>query len=611
MSFLYPLFFAGAVAIALPIVLHLLRRDVAPEVPFAAVRLLTRMPIEQTRRRRLRDLLLLAARIAALLLLAAAFARPYLVNAGAGMPMVVVAVDRSFSMTAPGSFARAVAIARETIDAAGGARLAVIAFDDRADLLLGGGTAAEARAVLDGLQPGYGSTRYAPMISRAIESAGDSEARLVVITDLQRTGWDGEAAMTVPPNLKVELRAVQGGIDGNAAVADTRLDGDAITAQVRNAGRDPMTGAARLTLDGKAVASAPFQARPGDATGLRFSYRLPRGSVVAVEIDDPKGYSADNRRFLLPEAAVRPRVLVVTGDADNSGLYLTRALQAADADRSLDLRVRAAATIGAMPPDEAAGCRAVVLLSTRRLDRRGRDLLSGLVRRGAGLFVAASEEVDPAAAAEIMDWPGFVVQERTADRVLAATDLRHPIFRPFGPIAANLGQLRFRRAWNVPGSGAEVAARFTDGSAALLERRGRSKILVFASDLDQQWNDFPLHPAFVPFVLEAVRYVAVDGPARREYLVGEAPPGVQPVPGTYVAGEDGRRIVVNVDLRESSTAVMQPEEFAAMLSQGGQTPPGVHSRRAEALEARLNLWRYGLILMLVALVAESAVGRAR
>ena len=58
MSFLYPVFLAGAAAIAIPIVLHLLRRDLAPEVPFSAVRLLRNSPIERSKRRRLRDLLL-------------------------------------------------------------------------------------------------------------------------------------------------------------------------------------------------------------------------------------------------------------------------------------------------------------------------------------------------------------------------------------------------------------------------------------------------------------------------------------------------------------------------------------------------------------------------
>ena len=108
MAFLYPAFLVGALAIALPIALHLLRRDVAPEVRFSAVRLLKRSPVERSRRRRLRDLLLLAARVTALLLLATAFARPFAPGAASAMlPLRIVAVDRSYSMAAPGVFERA------------------------------------------------------------------------------------------------------------------------------------------------------------------------------------------------------------------------------------------------------------------------------------------------------------------------------------------------------------------------------------------------------------------------------------------------------------------------------------------------------------------------
>src|SRR5262249_11133529 len=105
MNVLFPAFLAGAIAVAIPILLHFLRRDVGPEVPFSAARLLRRSPIERSHRRRLRDLLLLAARIAALLLLAAAFARPYAPQVAAAAPVVrIVAIDRSFSMGAPGQF---------------------------------------------------------------------------------------------------------------------------------------------------------------------------------------------------------------------------------------------------------------------------------------------------------------------------------------------------------------------------------------------------------------------------------------------------------------------------------------------------------------------------
>src|SRR5512145_912666 len=128
MNFLYPAFLIGAALVAIPIVLHLLRRDVAPPVPFTAVRLLRRSPIERSRRRRLRDLLLLAARVTALALLAVAFARPYLTGAASAASLRVVAIDRSFSMGAPGRFARAAEMARAAIgEASAGERVAVIA----------------------------------------------------------------------------------------------------------------------------------------------------------------------------------------------------------------------------------------------------------------------------------------------------------------------------------------------------------------------------------------------------------------------------------------------------------------------------------------------------
>src|SRR5215212_8120604 len=128
MSFLTPLYLAGAALVALPIVLHLLRRDVAPPLPFTAVRLLRRSTVDRSRRHRLRDVLLLAARVCALLLLAGSFARPFFAGAAPTGRTTVVAIDRSYSMAAPARRERARALAREAIDGAGGDRLAVIAF---------------------------------------------------------------------------------------------------------------------------------------------------------------------------------------------------------------------------------------------------------------------------------------------------------------------------------------------------------------------------------------------------------------------------------------------------------------------------------------------------
>src|SRR5438874_5425336 len=108
-SLLAPLFLVGAAAAAIPLVLHLLKREPEPRVKFAAVKLLRRAPVELTEKRHLRELLLLALRVATLVLLALAFARPFFASGAAARSVgaTLVAIDTSYSMSAPGRIERA------------------------------------------------------------------------------------------------------------------------------------------------------------------------------------------------------------------------------------------------------------------------------------------------------------------------------------------------------------------------------------------------------------------------------------------------------------------------------------------------------------------------
>src|SRR6187402_2071161 len=76
MGFLAPLYFAGLLAIALPIIFHLIRRTPQGRQTFSSLMFLTPSPPRLTRRSRLDNLLLLLLRGLALALLAFAFARP-------------------------------------------------------------------------------------------------------------------------------------------------------------------------------------------------------------------------------------------------------------------------------------------------------------------------------------------------------------------------------------------------------------------------------------------------------------------------------------------------------------------------------------------------------
>ena len=613
MNFLYPAFLAGALAIAIPIVLHFLRRDVAPEVPFTAVRLLQKSPIERSRRRRLRDILLLAARVAALLLLAAAFARPYLPRAEAASAsgLRIVAIDRSFSMGAPGRFERARDLARAAIDEAGFAeRVSVIAFDERAEVIALPGGGADARAALSKVAPGSGATRYASLMTKAAEVASGGPARLIIVTDMQRAGWDGQSRVHVPASLTVDLRDV-GAAPANLAVTDLRVSGDTLLASVRNTSTSVREGVVTLTKDGAPVARQPFNVAADSSADVSFDWRGGSAGSVSASLDDPEGFSADNARHAILSRSAAPAVMVVTSPEAN-GFYVLRALEAAGG--TLEARPVTAQEIAGGRAQAIARHAAVMILSTRSLDRPAREAIVSFVRGGGGLLVAAAADVEPDVIAGMFGWPTatFTVDPTQRQMTLAATDLRHPVFRPFGSLAANLGQITFRQAWRARADGWHVPASFSDGTPAVLERReGSGRVVVLTSDLDRRWNDFPVHPSFVPFVVEAVRHISSRQAQAQEFVVGRVPAGVRAEPGIQKA-DDGRVVAVNVDARESATVAMSAAEFMQMVDTSpGAASATVRQATAQQAESRQNLWQYGLLLMLVTLVTESFIGKVQ
>ena len=179
---------------------------------------------------------------------------------------------------------------------------------------------------------------------------------------------------------------------------------------------------------------------------------------------------------------------------------------------------------------------------------------------------------------------------------------------------ASLGLVTFSRAARISGSGCQTLAKFTSGDAAADRLRGRGRAIVVASDLNNRWNDFPLHATFVPFLHETVRYLSSAGARRSEYLVGEVPSGVPADSGIFTipmrktAGQDSAAAVaVNVDPRESEPARISVDEFQAAVAHLKDSG-AVEARVAAAdEERRQHLWQYLLAVMLAALVVEGVV----
>ena len=103
MSFAAPLFLIAALAGIIPVVLHMINRQRAKELPFSTLRFL-RISVQKTRRRkRVHDVLLMLIRTLVLLLIALGLAKPALRSLGSllgggATSAVAIILDNSASM---------------------------------------------------------------------------------------------------------------------------------------------------------------------------------------------------------------------------------------------------------------------------------------------------------------------------------------------------------------------------------------------------------------------------------------------------------------------------------------------------------------------------------
>src|SRR5439155_11100388 len=76
MSLLNPFFLFGSLALAIPVLIHLVRREKSEIIPFSSLMFLLKVPKRSIRQQKLKNLLLMALRLLILALLVGAFSRP-------------------------------------------------------------------------------------------------------------------------------------------------------------------------------------------------------------------------------------------------------------------------------------------------------------------------------------------------------------------------------------------------------------------------------------------------------------------------------------------------------------------------------------------------------
>jgi hypothetical protein len=246
MSFLAPLFLVGALAVAAPIIFHLIRRTSREKITFSSLMFLRPTPPRVTRSSKIENIFLLILRCLVLCLLALGFARPFLQGpvaadnaAGQGQRLAVL-LDASASMRRDNLWAEARARAGQVLRRTGPAdAVAVFLFDRAARPLMTFEQWQEtpiAERVTVALQrvadakPGWSSTHLGHGLLAAVEALEDTSGkdqpqptagprRIVVISDLQEgSRLDGLQGFEWPRGIEVTLEPLKAKRPTNAGL---------------------------------------------------------------------------------------------------------------------------------------------------------------------------------------------------------------------------------------------------------------------------------------------------------------------------------------------------------------------------------------------------------
>ncbi|MEX2570711.1 MAG: BatA domain-containing protein [Gemmatimonadota bacterium] len=668
LSFLVPAFLAGLLAIGVPILIHLSRRQTQNQVPFPSLMFLRKIPHQTESRRRIHRWPLLLLRCAAIILIVLAFSRPFVETSSGTSPVpgtgdreLVVLVDRSYSMGVGDRWESAVAAATAAIDGlSGGDRGTVILFDANAESATESTTDRNVlRAAVRDAEPGARTTRYTPALryaGRILAASPLPRHELVVISDFQRTGWDADAGeiatLRLPMGTTVTPIAVSdtstaanvtvAGVEFAREMVEDRERVD-IVGRLTAAGPVPEEVLVSLVVDGRTIETRPAQLDGGSAS-VRFNPLTlsASGSTRATLRIPDDALGLDNEFHFVLGSDQRVGALIVDGPgADAATSYFLERALAIGNDPGFRTQIRNVSDLQAADLAENS----VVILNQAQLPSGAvGDRVREHVESGGGLVLVLGDNAPGSWPGVLPSVPGAVDRSGSGGMAIGYVDTGHPVFESFaGPRTGDFGAARVYRYRPLPDGGfPRVLARFGDGGPALAERPvGEGRVLVWASTLDGRWNDLTLQPVFLPFLHQLVKYAAGYTPPRSWMTIGEAidvqqivtageefsmalTPGGDQIPlepavplaleevGFYElrdadAPDRALSFAVNVDPGEADLSAFDPEEMRTGLLAATEATAGTSGATLTLAdrERQQSGWWYLVIAGFILLIAET------
>lgn len=535
LSFLNPLFFIGLIAIALPIIAHLISRKSGVKKSFPALRFLISTQGDLATRSRIKDFVLLLLRAFIIVFIVLIFAKPAVFSFSKksdNAPLTIaVVIDNSFSMGYENNFKNAKDKALEIVEEAPDGSFILISslinqkdkkpmLSEKKNLL---------RKSIKELELSNSFTnneKKLQYIFSQIQSAPTEKKTVTFITDFQKNGWNNE-------DFKRDwLELINISSDSSAAnhaVSATDLyyaeDSIQVRSEISNFSNNKVADLLTITkLDSEEI-SEYLDIEPQTLNTSEVSFvnqnisQTDTGWVKTVN----DRLKVDDIRYFLSIENEDSKILIVDGDPrEDSRLsetyYLARALETLSENSSTNITILDndsvlsedlfvydiiyLANVGEITPKFSRelekfvndGGTTVFFLGNRVRSRSYNTLLKNLI-------------------------PGEIQTKIEGSFRLSPTNLE--IFSK--DITNKISQINIQKLFQTnPLPESEVLIQSSDNIPFLLKKDyGQGSSFMFASSADTRWSNFSITPVFLPITKKILELDKIEKNNSRHFFVGE------------------------------------------------------------------------------------------
>lgn len=553
MNFLNPFFLLGILAVAVPVIIHLINLRRPQKVKFSTLTFLNELKKSTIRKIRIKQYLLMALRALAVLFLALALARPFLPptltgSSGSDSAKAVgIIIDNSSSMERVGSrgpiIEQARQVAQTIVDGARQEDRFIVATtngEQNQVTLQSTLRAQESIEETETQKTGNFISETLALVYERLEQAPMDQAIIYLISDGQKSqlqkleSFDVEQR-TNAKQITFQLVELGNAKQQNLAISDIRLKsqmlsrGTPITLGVtlENTG-EVETVNQYVSLEIRDRMSGQYQVElpPGESQEYLFEIVPDQtGDIPGRIIIDGDEVTFDNSRYFVLRIPETRSVLLLSEDKSASNdfrSYLNPALEAA---RKTNTQITfSEQTVEEVGQAELANYDVIVLDGLREVPEYWFNDLQRNVQNGKGLLFFPSEQGNVGNyndffqlfnAGAYRDIIGEYASFNTAgefDDLVEGHPILDELFEKEGDekISLDLPELFFYYRYEPPeNTGSYTILQSRAGEALLTEQRfGEGNVLISAFGSDPGWTNFPVNPLFAPLYYRTVLYAS-------------------------------------------------------------------------------------------------------